>query len=228
MNLNETGISLIVWAPLTESPWKLLHQQEAGHSTGIIRVSTVWCWCLSRKQIMNSCTVITERMVVSRMEELLRILNFTKNYCTKKLIFPYQENLTRVQVICVCRGWGLCFMWRLTKAFQSKQLTNERRVFNYRLSRARRVIENTFGIMTSRFWVFSYWNQFKIGENGNSCLVLLCSTQLFASLVQFVRCGRPGWIWRRAKWYFDPITTWTQQTCPWRWQSSKREVITLL
>jgi hypothetical protein len=41
----------------------------------------------------------------------------------------------------------------LLKPFSQKRLTNERRVFNYRLSRARRFIENTFGIMTSRFRV---------------------------------------------------------------------------
>jgi hypothetical protein len=42
----------------------------------------------------------------------------------------------------------------LLKPSSQKQLTNERRFFNYRLSRARRVIENTFGIMESRFRVF--------------------------------------------------------------------------
>lgn len=41
------------------------------------------------------------------------------------------------------------------KPFSSRELTEERRVFNYRLSRARRVIENVFGIMSSRFRVFS-------------------------------------------------------------------------
>jgi len=56
----------------------------------------------------------------------------------------------------------------------------------------------------------------KIGENRKICLVLLCPTQLFASFVKFVRRGRPGRIWRRTKWYFDPITTWTQETCQWR------------
>jgi len=39
----------------------------------------------------------------------------------------------------------------LLKPFSQKQLTNECRVFNYCLSRAQRDIENTFGIMASRF-----------------------------------------------------------------------------
>lgn len=42
----------------------------------------------------------------------------------------------------------------LLKPYSQKELTNQRRIFNYRLSRARRVIENTFGILTARFRVF--------------------------------------------------------------------------
>ncbi|XP_076044731.1 uncharacterized protein LOC143027341 [Oratosquilla oratoria] len=41
------------------------------------------------------------------------------------------------------------------KPFAAKELTQERRIFNYRLSRARRVIENVFDIMSSRFGIFS-------------------------------------------------------------------------
>jgi len=43
----------------------------------------------------------------------------------------------------------------LMKPFCARNLTNEQRIFNYRLSRARRVVENAFGIMCSKFRVFS-------------------------------------------------------------------------
>jgi hypothetical protein len=64
----------------------------------------------------------------------------------------------------------------LLKPFSEKQLTNECRVSNYCLSQAWRVTENTFGITASRFRVFHTEINLKLK---NSCLVLLCSTQLF-------------------------------------------------
>jgi len=42
----------------------------------------------------------------------------------------------------------------LLKPYSQTNLTKEQRIFNYRLSRARRIVENAFGILNSRFGVF--------------------------------------------------------------------------
>lgn len=45
------------------------------------------------------------------------------------------------------------FPWseRIMKPYPNRGLTAQKRIFNYRLSRVRRVIENAFGVMTNRF-----------------------------------------------------------------------------
>lgn len=42
----------------------------------------------------------------------------------------------------------------LLKPYQHSPLTYEQKIFNYRLSRARRIVENVFGILVSRFRIF--------------------------------------------------------------------------
>lgn len=52
----------------------------------------------------------------------------------------------------------------LMRPFGGKMLSTEQRIYNYRLSRARRLIENTFGIMVARFRIF-HTTIFKKPEN---------------------------------------------------------------
>lgn len=57
-------------------------------------------------------------------------------------------------------------------AYGGKQLNCVERVYNYRLSRARRIIENAFGILSARFRVFR--QPINVDENKTQQITLAC------------------------------------------------------
>lgn len=60
----------------------------------------------------------------------------------------------------------------LMRPFPQRTLTPERRVFNFRLARARRVVENAFGILASRFRLFQ--TAIHLAEYKFNSVVLAC------------------------------------------------------
>lgn len=77
------------------------------------------------------------------------------------------------------------------KPFNRKQLDNSKRIFNYRLSRCRRIIENVFGILTARFRIFHTAIHMKL-ENIEKVVMACCV------LHNFLRKNRQD--------YYTPVT----------------------
>ncbi|KAJ8034381.1 Protein ALP1-like [Holothuria leucospilota] len=55
---------------------------------------------------------------------------------------------------CIVADDAFPLKYYLQKPYPHRNLTKEQRIYNYRLSRARRCIENAFGILSNRFRVF--------------------------------------------------------------------------
>ena len=62
----------------------------------------------------------------------------------------------------------------LMKPYPSRNLSEEKRVFNYRLSRARRISENAFGLLAARFRIFHTVISLK-PENVTKVILACCS-----------------------------------------------------
>lgn len=66
----------------------------------------------------------------------------------------------------------------LIKPYSRDSLNNERRICNYRISRARRVVENSFGILASRFRIFHTAINLKV-ESIESVVLACCALHNF-------------------------------------------------
>ena len=66
---------------------------------------------------------------------------------------PAQDNVEGLNFVFVADE-AFALGEHLLKPFPMRNLTPEQRIFNYRLSRARRVVENAFGILYSSFRLF--------------------------------------------------------------------------
>ncbi|XP_059094126.1 uncharacterized protein LOC131889133 [Tigriopus californicus] len=71
------------------------------------------------------------------------------------------------------------FTTRLVKPYPSRGLTAEQRIFNYRLSRARRVVENAFGIKSSKFRILRTPNH----QSYDNCVKTIKATTVLHNLL---------------------------------------------
>lgn len=66
----------------------------------------------------------------------------------------------------------------LMKPYSSHDLTQRQKIFNYRISRARRVVENTFGIMANRFRILKTSINLKL-TTIKICIAAVCALHNF-------------------------------------------------
>lgn len=64
------------------------------------------------------------------------------------------------------------------KPYNQRELDYQKRIFNYRLSRARRIIENSFGILANRFRVFHTAINLKV-DNIDKVVLACCALHNF-------------------------------------------------
>jgi len=89
---------------------------------------------------------------------VLRNTSFFKKLDTNELILPHDEILPNTNVslpYVFLTDEALALSTNMMKPYSGvHEKGNAKRIFNYRLSRARRVVENVFGIMASVFRIF--------------------------------------------------------------------------
>lgn len=119
------------------------------------------------------------------------------------------------------------------KPYPGRALSGHQRIFNYRLSRARRVVENAFGILSARFRVFRGAIQLDANKTKritlaccalHNFLIEKCSSYIAPTMVD--RYDENGAIilggWRREE---QEVTAGGTEEMPTRWQTPMANAI---
>lgn len=85
---------------------------------------------------------------------VLEWTSFYRNLQQNKLCFPTQDETKANLNFVIIGDEAFALHKHVLKPFSQKELSYEKRVFNYRLARARNVVENAFGLLAARFRVF--------------------------------------------------------------------------
>nr|CAH7769449.1 unnamed protein product [Callosobruchus chinensis] len=104
----------------------------------------------------------------------------------------------------------------LLKPYPGSQLSTSEKIFNYRLSRARRIVENAFGILVSRFRVFEN----AIPTSLNTVDAIVCAS-----------CALHNWLRKNSDSYITPTCVDREdsegQIIPGTWRSEITPLISI-
>lgn len=100
----------------------------------------------------------------------------------------------------------------LMKPYGQRSMTMKQRIFNYRLSRARRIVENAFGILANRFRVFM--TPIALQPDSVEKVVLAC-----CSLHNFLRARNEGWNIYTPQFMMDREDHFTHDVIEGEWRS---------
>lgn len=100
---------------------------------------------------------------------------FCKKLSQNQLFLPKGDNLPLSHInapYVFVADDAFPLMENVIKPFSMRNLNKEETIYNYRVSRARRVVENVFGILTSRFRIFL--SQINLEPDKASIAVMAC------------------------------------------------------
>nr|CAH7769437.1 unnamed protein product [Callosobruchus chinensis] len=143
-----------------------------------------------------------------------KIINGTLNLPEDSLL-P-NSNLSMPHVIIADEAYPLMRNLLKPYTYPGSQLSTSEKIFNYRLSRARRIVENAFGILVSRFRVFEN----AIPTSLNTVDAIVCAS-----------CALHNWLRKNSDSYITPTCVDREdsegQIIPGTWRSEITPLISI-